>query len=58
MMNVQKLKTNFIFAEDFLALLDVWTELIQSMYKLSAAMQVSRLFAIARPPKENKNVDI
>ena len=78
MTNVKKLKTNFTFAEDFLALLDVWTELtwdykhphrmkatmstekvlISSMYKVFATMKVSRLFAIAKLPEENKNVNI
>ena len=72
------LKTNFTFAEDFLALLDVWMELtwdykhphrmkatmstekvlISSMYKVFATMKVSRLFAIAELPEENKNVNI
>ena len=31
---------------------------IPSMYKVSATMKVSRLFAIAKLPIENKNVDI
>ena len=73
----EKIKNEFTFAEDFLALLDVWTELtwdykhphrmkatmstekvlISSMYKVFATMKVSRLFAIAKLPEENKNVN-
>ena len=32
--------------------------LISSMYKVFATMKVSRLFAIAKLPEENKNVNI
>ena len=32
--------------------------LISSMYKVFATMKVSRLFAIAELPEENKNVNI